>query len=189
MAYAFIGGIPTAGKTYLGKKVAKEVGCPHFAMDDLRAEMVKEPQLEPYVNFFWNKDEVEYWRTLTPEIYWNDAVKQAEAFWPTILRKISEVRHQYPTAIFEGDTFLPHLAARDLDFSGIFLVGESFESTFERNKLVPRWGKTEELQRIEAEWFFNHHGSRLTDEVKKYGYKVYRNTDEAEKELLHLLRS
>jgi len=89
--------------------------------------------------------------------------------------------------IFEGDLGLPHLAKHDLNFPGIFLLGESLEQTFERNKIDPRWGETEELQRIEAEWFFVHGGKKLKEEAEKNEYETFQNSDKAEEAIRKML--
>lgn len=66
----FITGIPTSGKTYLAKKVVSMFGMDHVKTDDMREEMVKDPLLEPWVHFFWNKDEVEYFQTFSYAEQW-----------------------------------------------------------------------------------------------------------------------
>jgi 2-phosphoglycerate kinase len=184
-AYTFIGGIPTSGKTYLAEKLSKDLNCLHVRLDDLRKEMIKIPELEPWVCFLFNiKNEKDYWENITPEDHWNNMVKQSEAFWPTILNHIQEVVATNRSAIFECVNILPHLVKRDLDFSGIFLLGESLESTYNRNRKNPRWGDSEELQRIEAEWFFVHEGRFLKQEAEQHGFLCYSDTQKAEKELL-----
>lgn len=60
MKFAFISGIPTSGKTSIAKKVSLSIGgCLHVNLDDLRRDMVSDPKLEPWVNFFRRKDELE----------------------------------------------------------------------------------------------------------------------------------
>ncbi len=188
MKYLFISGIPTSGKSYLAKKIAQENNILHVNLDDLRIPMLKDSNLEPWVNFFWNKDEKTYWETVSPQEHWGNLVSQSEAFWPTVLKKIREIQKSKQSAIFEGVNILPHLAHQDLDFPGIVLIGESEEKVFERCNKNPRWGQTEELQKQEAKWFFVHEGSRYKEEAEKYGYKVFCNFEKAEKELLKFLK-
>jgi len=188
MRYVFITGIPTAGKSHLAKKVAQKTNCIHVDIDDLRDPMTKNPSFEPWVNFFANQDEEKYWQTVTPEEHWNNLVKQSEAFWPTILKKIHDIQQSGQSAIFEGVNILPHLAHKDLDFSGVALIGSSQEEVFQRCKKEPRWGESIKVQYLEAEWFFMHEGKMYEQEAHKYGYKTFRNSEEAEKELLHLLQ-
>jgi len=189
MSYAFITGIPAAGKSHLAAKMARATGALHVEIDALKEEMTKNLETDPWVNFFLNKDEEEYWRTTSPKEDWENLEKQSEAFWPHILKKINEVVRSEETAIFEGVNILPHLASRDLKFSGVVLLGASFEEVFERNKKEPRWGKTEVLQRREAEAFFYDEGPRYRREAKQYGFKTFSDPMSAEKELLRLMDS
>lgn len=188
MKYIFISGIPASGKSYLAKKVAKATGVLHFKIDDWREEFWKNENAD-WVDFFWNKNEKEYWETITPQKHWNNLKNQSEAVWPIILEKIRTIQKTKKSAIFESVNILPHLARRDFDFPGIVLLGESIDTIFERCKKDPRWGKTEELQKIEAEWFFIHEGKIYEKEAKKYGYKTFRDSDKAEKELIKLLKN
>ena len=172
MKCIFISGIPTAGKSYLAEKVAQKTNSIHVDIDNLRGQMKKNPNLKHWVNFFSNKDEKRYWETITPEKHWKNLVSQSEAFWPTILEKIHETQKSGKSAIFEGVNILPHLAHQDLDFSGVVLLGDSEQTVLKRCRENPRWGKTDELQKKEAEWFFVNEGSMYKKEANKYGYKV-----------------
>src|SRR3989338_5488335 len=188
MEYGFISGIPASGKSYLAAKVAKTVGALHIEIDELRKEMGKNPELKKWVMFFWNHDEAEYWKNTNCDEQWENLKNQSEAFWPTILEKISEIQKSGKPAIFEGVNILPHLAAKDLEFRGIVLLGSSLEDIFERNKKEPRWGRTEELQRMEAGGFYNCERPRYKAEAEKYGYPVFSDVKEAEKELLKIFQ-
>ncbi|MDO8522664.1 MAG: hypothetical protein Q7S12_00035 [bacterium] len=186
MKYAFISGIPASGKSYLAAKIAKEVGALHFKTDDWREGFRKNNNAD-WVDFFWNKNESEYWSKTNCTEHWKNIVKQSEALWPDVVKKISEVIKSGKPAIFEGINILPHLAKRDLDFGGVVLLGESVGAIFERNKKDPRWGETEELQLKEAEIFYNCEGQKYKSEAEKCGYKTFYNADVAEAELLKLL--
>ena len=188
MKYIFISGIPTSGKSYLAERVAQETNSLYIDIDDLRYEMAENPKLKNWVDFFLNKNEKEYWETVTPKEHWNNLVKQSEAFWPTILEKVQKIQKTGKNAIFEGVNILPHLAHKDLDFPGLVLLGESERIVFERCKNTPRWGKTAGLQKKEAKWFFVHEGKIYKEEAKKYGYQAFESAEEAEKELLRLMR-
>ena len=186
MSYVFISGIPTAGKSFLAEKIANELGVLHIDMDELRGDMAKDPALKKWVGFFTDQDETRYWANTTCEQDWQNLVRQSEAFWPTFLKKIDEIIRAGKPAIFEGVNILPHLAKRDLSFSGIYLLGESFEITLQRNKKDSRWGDTEELQRKEAEMFFYCQGEMYRKEAEKYGYKTFRDMREAYEELVRM---
>ena len=185
--YIFIGGIPASGKSYLAKKISDETGAFVLDLDTVREEMSKDSKLEYWVNFFFKQDEEKYLIETSCEEHWQNLVKQSEAFWPTILSKVKEVMQSHKSAIFEGVNILPHLAAKDLQFPGIILVGNSLEDIFERNKKEPRWGKTEELQRKEAEAFYYCKGPKYEREAKKYGFETFTDQKLAEKKLLEYL--
>lgn len=185
--YIFIGGVPASGKTYLAKKVAEQTGAFHFDLDTLRKEMTNNPKLKYWVDFFFNLDEEKYLKETSCEKHWENLVKQSEAFWPTILKKVNEIKKSHESAIFEGVNILPHLAKKTFDFPGIFLLGESFNQILERNKKNPRWGRTEELQEKESELFFNCDRQKYKEEAEKYRYKTFDNFIAAEQEMLKLL--
>ena len=187
MKYAFITGIPASGKSYLADKVARATRSLHINTDNWREELGKDDQFKSWVNFFYNKDEREYWKTTSCDDQWTNLVNQSEAFWPKFLEKIREIQKTKKSAIFEGVNILPHLARRDLDFSGIALLGESFEIILERNKQDPRWGNTKELQIKEAEAFWNCERARYQQEAEKYGFKFFTDPVAAENELLKLI--
>ena len=149
--------------------------------------MVADPTLEKWVMWFENQDEKRYWKSVTCEQHWENLIKQSDAFWPTFFQKIQNIMNTGKPAIFEGVNILPHLAAKDLTFSGIYLLGESLDATFERNKKDPRWGRTEELQKKEAEMFFHCESEMYRKEAEKYGYKTFRDIVKAEQEILKLL--
>lgn len=186
MKYAFISGIPASGKSYLAEKIARDTGALHFKVDDWREEFRVEKYADR-VDFFWNKNESEYWDKTSCDEHWQNIVKQSEVLWPDVVAKIREIVNSGKLAIFEGVNVLPHLARRDLNFEGIILLGESVEVVFERNKKDPRWGETEDLQRKEAEIFYNCEGQKYKAEAEKYGYKAISDCKSAEVELLKLL--
>ncbi|MDP1629613.1 MAG: hypothetical protein Q8L57_03265, partial [bacterium] len=76
MKYAFISGIPASGKSYLAGKVAKSTGALHFEIDDWREKFRKDKNAD-WVDFFWNKNEAEYWRDTSCKEHWNNVVKQS----------------------------------------------------------------------------------------------------------------
>lgn len=186
MKYLFITGTSNAGKSTLAKKIAETIGGTHVDIDDLREEMWEDPALRPWVDFFADKDEKEYWETTTPEQDFKNLVDQSEAFWPTILAKINEIMKEGKPAVFEAVNVLPHLAKKDLPFNGVVLVSDSSEKLLERLKARPRWGNTEELQKIESERFVEE-ANFYRKEAEKHGYKVFSDSSEAEAYILQNL--
>ncbi|TSC71514.1 MAG: Uncharacterized protein G01um101448_1152 [Parcubacteria group bacterium Gr01-1014_48] len=189
LKHTFISGIPTSGKSFLAAKIAREHHVFHVDMDELRVKMAKDSELKKWVEFFADQDEEQYWKSTNCEQDWQNLVRQSEAFWPTFLKKISDVIAEGKPAVFESVNILPHLAKRDLSFPGIYLLGESFGVTFQRNKEDSRWGKTKALQQKEAEMFFYCEGEMYHKEAERCGYKTFRDITLAEREVLSLLSS
>src|SRR3989344_7705403 len=184
----FITGIPTAGKSFLAKRIIKELGGKFISADDLREELENDPKYKSWVNFYLDQDEKTYYTSTNHEQQWQNLVKQSEALWPGILEILDKSDNNEKMVIFEGVNILPHLAKRDLKFPGIVLIGKSFNETFERNKKDPRWGKTEELQKLEAEAFFYGERPHYKEEAEKYGYPVFDDVENAFKEATNLLK-
>lgn len=176
----FITGIPTSGKSYLAKQLAKKIGGLAVLLDDFREELaVMDPIYKKWTNFYLNQDETAYYAALTPDKSWGDLVKQSEGLWPGFLKKINSYQNEDRPVIFECVNILPHLAHRDLNFPGICLIGRSYEETLARNKKDPRWSKISELQELEAKEFFFMNGPRYREESEKYGYPIFAGADEA----------
>lgn len=183
----FITGIPTVGKSHLSKRLVEKFGGKYFSIDDWTKELENDPRYRNWVNFYWDRDERAYYTNTNYEEQWRDQVKKSEALWPAILELIKKNEEGDKLVIFEGVDVLPHLAYRDLKFPGIVMIGKSFEEVLKRNKLAPRWGKTEELQRMEADDFFNGERPHYKAEAEKYGYKVFDDEEEAFSEAVRLL--
>jgi hypothetical protein len=175
----FITGIPTAGKSYLAKSLAEQTGGIAVLLDDVREDLASDPRYKEWVNFYLDRDEKEYLTNTSSQKRWRDLVLQSEAIWPALLKEIESYANEERPVIFECVNILPHLAKRDLDFPGICLIGTSFEETLKRNMKDPRWGATEELQKLEAEHFFSAERPAYEKEALAYGYLVFKTADEA----------
>lgn len=183
----FITGIPTAGKSYLGKKLAEQVGGICVSADDFREDLASDDRYKKWVDFYLDQDEHTYYTTTEPDEQWLNLVRQSEGFWPGILEKIRQYDSEDRPVIFEGVNLLPHLAHQDLRIPGIVIIGRSFDETLERNRKAPRWGSTEELQSLEANSFFYIERPRYREEGEKYGYQIFETPDDAWNTALSLL--
>jgi 2-phosphoglycerate kinase len=183
--YAFIGGTPAAGKSELAKKFIEESKLPlkYVEIDSLRKDFANNPELDKWVKFFSNKDEIKYWNNITKEAHLQNLISQSEAFWPGIVKKVKEIQTNYEHAIFEAVNLLPHLTRKDFNFPGLFLIQEDLDTLLQRLSKHPRWGKTEEEQELEAKHFINWEAQFIRDEAKKYNYPVFNNSNDALKEL------
>jgi len=183
----FITGIPTAGKSYLAKKLAEVADGVAVNMDDYRESLISDKRYQAWVNFYRNQNEEEYLKTTSPDKMWEDLVAQSEALWPAFLKKIAEYENVEQPIIFECVNLLPHLAKRDLPFPGIALIGKSYEEVLERNKMDPRWGKDPKIQELESKIFFEVERPRYESEAKKYGYPIFKTADKAFEPALKLI--
>jgi 2-phosphoglycerate kinase len=175
----FITGIPTAGKTYLAKRLADEVGGVVVILDDFRESLSKDEKYKKWTNFYLNKDEEKYLKETRPEEQWKDLVNQSEGLWPAFLEEIAKYENEEKTVIFECVNILPHLAKRDLYFAGIVLIGSSYEEILKRNIESPRWGDTLTLQELEAKHFFEIERVYYKREAEKYDYPTFETADQA----------
>ncbi len=189
MRAIFITGIPTAGKSYLARMLAEQVGGVHVSTDQIREDdLAKDPRYEPWVNLYWNKNEQEYYTKTSHEEQWATLVEQSEALWPGILERIQSFTNETKPVIFEGVSILPHLAKRDLPFPGLALIGRSRGEVLTRLNDSHRWGETPELHQLEADAFFDGERPRYRSEAERYGYKVFETAEEALPTALELLR-
>lgn len=172
-------GIPTGGKSYLSRKLAAEVGGISVSLDHHRQEISSDERYQKWIQFYWNKDEKEYFTNTSPEEQWQNLVNQSEALWPAFLEKIDSYSEETRPVIFESVNLLPHIVKEDTDFPGIVLVGASYESVLERNIADPRWGNTKELQEMEAHSFYNVERPNYIKEAEQFGYPVFQTADEA----------
>lgn len=179
--YAFIGGTPSAGKSYIAKKFIKESGLPieYVEIDSFRKDFAKNPELDKWVKVFSSKDELKYWNEVTPEEHLKNLISQSEAFWPEIVKIVNEVKNNSEHAIFEAVNLLPHLVHKDFDFPGFFLVEENMETLLKRLNSNPKWGETSKKQRLEAKFFIQWEAKYIREEARKYNYPVFNNSEEA----------
>jgi 2-phosphoglycerate kinase len=182
----FITGIPTAGKSYLAEKLALAVGGIHIQTDHIRKEFKNHPEYEKWVNFYRKQDKSAYYRTTTYDEQWENFVNQSEKLWPVILERINTYKDEPRPVIFEGVNILPHLAKKDLSFSGVCLIGKSLDDVIKRNTEHGRWGDSE--IEIQSEAFFFGERPHFKEEAEKYGYEVFENSEEAFDPALKILK-
>lgn len=186
--YVFIGGPPTAGKTHLAQEFISKNNLEilHVKTDDIRNGLKQDPNLRGWVNFFKDKDEIEYWKKNTPSQHINNVIKQAKALWPEILKNIEQKTNTHQNIIFDGVSFLPELTRKFLNFDGFYLIPKDVETIFRRLLAHSRWGRTEDLKREEAKAFFYGDTKFFEMSAKANGYKVFNNIEDGYNELARL---
>jgi len=187
--YAFISGVPAAGKTYLAKSVIDKapVKIEAISIDGFR-KTLKDPRLVDWVNFFRNKNEKEYWEKTSGEEHMKNITKQSLGLWPSILKYIKNEQKRCEHAIFDGVNIIPKLA-KDLDFAGVYLIQRDPSVILSRLKLHKRWGETLELKQKEAQIFANDESDYYQNEAERYNLPVFDSTEQAEKKLLEIFSS
>ena len=99
--------------------------------------------------------------------------KSCRAIWkdcgPHFYKKLKNIKMK-KNQLFLNVLIFFHIWQKDLNFSGIVLIGRSYEEILERNKKSPRWGSTPELQELEAKLFFEVERPRYRAEAEKYEY-------------------
>ncbi len=173
----FITGIPTSGKSYLARQLSEKVGGITVSLDDFREDLAGNDQYKKWTNFYLDVDEKEYLTKTNSLKQWENLVAQSEGLWPAFLEKINEYAGEEKPVIFECINMLPHIAKKYLDFSGIVLIGKSYEEILQRNIQDPRWGETLELQELEAKTFFEIERPQYKAEAEKYGYEFFEDYD------------
>jgi 2-phosphoglycerate kinase len=183
----FITGIPASGKSYLAKELAVKTGGIVVSLDNAREKFFDDDYYKKWVMFYFYKNEKEYLTQTPPEELWDDLVKQSEALFPIFKSEIEKYHNETRPVIFECVNLLPHIADQELYFSGVVMLGDSFETILERNKKDPRWGETEELQELEAREFFYVERPRYKKEAEKYGYPTFENYKDALEEGIRMI--
>ena len=133
MSRLFITGIPTSGKSYLAKKLARQNGGIVVSLDDLREKLAQDQKYKRWTNFYLNKNELEYLTKTSPKEQWKNLVAQSEGLWSAFMAEIEKYQKESKLVIFESVNILPHLAYKYLNFTGLVLVGQSFDETLKRN--------------------------------------------------------
>lgn len=183
--FAFIGGTPAAGKSYLARKFIEKskLKIEYIEMDTLREKFARDPALDYWVKFLESKDELKYWNKVTAKEHLDNMIAQSEAFWPEIVKKVKSIQRNNEHAIFEAVNILPHLAYKDFDFPGLFLVQDDVNELRKRLETNPRWGESKELIELEAKFFTEWEGEYIKREAKEYKYPVFDESEDAEKYL------
>lgn len=98
MNHLFITGIPTAGKSYLGKKLAEAVGGVCVSIDVMREGFSGDKRFKDFENFYHNQNESVYFETT--DCQWQDLVNQSEGLWLGILENIEPYKKYAQPVIF-----------------------------------------------------------------------------------------
>lgn len=123
-----IGGAPGAGKSTLGREVARALSITSLGIDDLlaAAKAVTTPASHPGLHVMSTTDYVTYYTTSTPDQLIADATTQHEATWPAIERVIRNHAAFGSPIVIDGWAMRPGKVAQlGLDnVSSVWLVAD-----------------------------------------------------------------
>ena len=178
-----IGGSPTSGKSYLAKKIAKELELPWISSDTIRGQMRNIVRKEDYPSLFLDVDE----SIEAAEKFLNgnssreivDLVnKEGVDVWKGV-EAIIKSDYTWKSYVVEGVAILPHLAAgiakENKNVQAVFLIDENAqrirETVFNRGLWNDARKYPDSLKEKEVEWVleFNEFIKR---EAKKFGFPV-----------------
>ena len=194
-----IGGAPTVGKSYLGKRLAEDLKLPWISTDTVREmmrEIVTDEKKFPHLLHATRYTAEQYLTTFTPEQIVKHQIEESHDTWQGI-RALIRTDYVWKSFIIEGIGILPELVNKD--FAGnksvkpIFLVTENKdrirEVVFGRGLWDDADKYSDSLKNIEVEWAYQF-SKWLHKEAEKYGYPIYeiKNLDFSIEEIKKLIQ-
>ncbi len=178
-----IGGSPTAGKSYIARKIAQELKFPWISTDTIRDQMRQIVRKEDYPALFIHdktssKMGVEFLtKNSTKEIV-KFVNEEGREVWRGVKALIEE-DYVWGSFIVEGIAILPYLinplVKKNKNIKAFFLIDEDIErvrkTIFQRGLWDEAKNYPDEVKEKEVEWVkeFNEY---IKKEAKKFGFKV-----------------
>lgn len=178
-----IGGSPTAGKSYLAKKISEELKLPWISTDTIREQMRKIVRKKDYPGLFQHSEAtskmaVEFLTHNTAEEIVNHQNRESEDVWKGV-KALIETDYVWKSFIIEGVAILPRFVSKvvkkNKNIKAIFLIDEDVDRV--RKNIFTRglWDEPSKypdgVKEKEVEWViaFNNFIKR---EAKKYKFSV-----------------
>jgi len=175
-----IGGAPTAGKSFIARKLSEELELPWISTDTIRGfmkEMVKKADY-PQIFYFAEQDPGKYLNSATAQKIAEDQNKESYEVWSGV-RSFIKTEHSWKSFIIEGVAILPYLIKRDYSDNAsikpFFILDNNLERIrkviYERGLWANAREYSDNLKEKEIEWViaFNNW---LENELRKYNYPV-----------------
>lgn len=181
MKIILIGGSPTAGKSYVTRKIAEKLKLPWISTDTIREQMRKIVRKEDYPDLFFfdeatPKMAVKFLNKYSPKEIVNIVNKESVEVWKGV-KAILDTDYVWKSYIIEGVAVLPHLVSKlkNKDIKALFLVDEDIKrirkSIFTRGLWDDAKKYPDSVKEKEVEWViaFNNF---LKKEAKKYKFPI-----------------
>lgn len=179
----FIGGTPAAGKSYLSNEFIKQNPGLNIYLLNIDELDFKTKKAVYWRNYYLSQNEYDYLSTVSYEKYIKDQIDRAESYLPEVIEIFNSLKNTHENILIEGIYLHPHLVKKAFNFPGFYLIQENRNILLKRLIETPRWSTTQQLQEMEAEKIIAYDIPYINKEAKKYGYKVFNNSQEAIEEL------
>lgn len=178
-----IGGAPTAGKSFVTRKLSEELSMPWISTDAIREVMRQIVRKKDYPELFYYSNHhttaEKYLTKHTPDQIVMHQNKESVEVWKGI-RALIDTDYNWKSFIVEGIAILPNLVARfykkDKMIKPIFLVNSDREwirkVVFTRGLWDDAWKYPDSVKEKEVEWALKLN-AWIKKEAKKYKYPIY----------------
>lgn len=177
-----IGGSPTAGKSYITKKLTEELRLPWISTDTIREHMRQLVDKKKFPALFLHHKTtpemgVEFLTTNSAKEIVGIVNQESKDVWKGV-KALIETDYTWDTVIIEGCAILPKFIKdlpKEIEIKTIFLIDEDKERTrksiFERGLWDSARKYPDSVKEKEVEWVmdFNEY---IKKEAKKYGFPV-----------------
>jgi len=176
-----IGGAPTAGKSSLATKLAKEMDVPFISTDTIRDRMrdAQDKDMMSYLHYFENTTAEEYLPNHSAEQIVDDQNKESEEVWAGISALIQN-NNEFNSEVYiiEGIAILPHLVNKlstQNILKPIFLINTNEKKINDIIYTRGLWDDadtySDDLKKLELPWVLAF-SDWIKNESEKYGYQV-----------------
>jgi len=176
-----IGGSPTAGKSYIARKIAEELKLPWISTDTIREQMREIVRKEDYPDLFFfyeatPKMAVKFLNKYSSKEIVDIVNKESVEVWKGV-KAILDTDYVWKSYIIEGVAVLPNLISKfkKKNIKALFLIDEDVErvrkSIFTRGLWDDAKKYPNSVKEKEVEWViaFNEY---IKKEAKRYGFPV-----------------
>lgn len=180
-----IGGAPTAGKSYIAKRLAKDLGLPWISTDTIREMMRRVVSKEDFPHLLHTERYTaeRYFQEFTTDQVVEHQITESGETWRGV-KALIETDYVWGSFLVEGVGILPHLVSEsfkgDLSVKPLFLLATNKERIREVVYTRGLWGEAksypDSVKEREVEWAYAF-SMWLKSEAEKYGYPTFEITE------------